>query len=244
MFQTDHIYSSFHAAARCLSAGPIYITDIPGRHDVSLIQQMTAKSLQGRSIILRPEKMGRTSDVYVTHSEARLLRIETTHQGASVLGLFNMGSSSLREMISLSEFPGRADGTRYVVRYYSSGTYSGPWSTGDDLPFTEVEVARRGFEILTAYPVRTYGTLDVAVLGLLGKMSGAAAILSLSYQEYSASNQVEIRVRLRALGLLGMVPFSTNQCSSEGSLTISKVYISPTSGWISTLSSFPSMGGL
>lgn len=204
MFQTDHAYSSFHAAARCLSGGPIYITDIPGRHDVPLIHQMTAKNLKGRSIILRPEKLGRSSEIYVGHAEARLLRVETTHQGASILGLFNVGSSTSREIISLAEFPDLVDGTRYITRHYTSGTYSGPWSKQDDFPFVEIEVAQRGFEILTTYLVHTFGTTDIAVLGLLGKMSGAAAIRSLSYhQEHDVSAQVEIRVVLKALGLLG-----------------------------------------
>src|SRR5271163_4632165 len=36
MFQTSHPYSGFHAAARCISGGPIYITDSPGQHNVSL----------------------------------------------------------------------------------------------------------------------------------------------------------------------------------------------------------------
>lgn len=207
MFQTDHAYSSFHAAARCLSGGPVYITDVPGKHDVSLIQQMTAKNSEGRSIILRPERIGRTSEIYVAHSEARLLRVQTSHQGASILGLFNVGSSSSREIISLAEFPDLVDGTSYIVRHYSSGRYSGPWFKQDEFPFVEVEIAERGFEILTAYPVHRCGAVDVAVLGLLGKMSGAAAILSLRYPEQEISSQVGISVRLKALGLLGTYSF-------------------------------------
>lgn len=239
MFQTDHAYSRFHAAARCLSGGPIYTTDVPGRHDVSLLQQMTAHTPpHGRALVLRPDRVGRSSDIYVAHAEARLLRIETTttslpitQQGggpansASMLGLFNMGASTTREMVRLAEFPirhlldrlaGSVDGTttgttRHLVRHYTSGAYSGPWSTQDEFSFFEVQVAPRGFEILTAYPVhQVCGTTDVAVLGLLGKMSGAAAIRSLSYhhhhqeeEENAASAQVEIRVGLKALGLLG-----------------------------------------
>jgi Raffinose synthase or seed imbibition protein Sip1 len=54
MFQTSHPYSSFHAAARCVSGGPIYITDTPGEHDLNLIAQITAENVRGQTVILRP----------------------------------------------------------------------------------------------------------------------------------------------------------------------------------------------
>lgn len=203
MFQTDHPWSSFHGAARCLSGGPVYITDIPGKHDVSLIQQMTAKTIDGRSIILRPEKIGQTSEIYVAHTEARLLRVETNHHTASILGLFNVGSRLLREMINIAQMPGLVNGQSYVIRQYSSDAISGPWSNLENFPVVEVEVAERGFEILTATPIHTYGRTAISVLGLRGKMTGAAAIRSLSISKQAGSSQVEISVGLKALGSLG-----------------------------------------
>lgn len=203
MFQTDHLWSSFHGAARCLSGGPVYITDIPGKHDVSLLQQMTATTTDGRSIILRPEKIGRTSEIYVAHAEARLLKVETTHQTTSILGLFNVGSTLRREMINIAQMPGLIDGESYIIRHYSSGVISGPWSKSDKLPVFEVEVAERGYEILTASPVHTCGRTAFSVLGLLGKMTGAAAIRSLSISKQAEPSQVEISVGLKALGSLG-----------------------------------------
>lgn len=115
MFRTDHAYSRFHGVARCLSGGPIYVTEIPGKHDVSLIQEMTAKSLSGRSITLRPERLGRTPDIYVAHSKARLLRVLTTHQGALMLSFFNMGQFPTREIIGLVDFEGRVADTPYIL---------------------------------------------------------------------------------------------------------------------------------
>lgn len=203
MFQTDHLWSTFHGAARCLSGGPIYITDIPGKHDVSLIHQITATTIDGRSIILRPDTIGRTSEIYVAHAEARLLRVETNHQTASIIGLFNVGLTSLREMVNIALMPGVVDGESYVIRPCSSGAISGPYSKSDNLPIFEVEIAERGFEILTASPVHTCGRTAFSVLGLLGKMTGAAAIRSLSISKPAESSQVEINVGLKALGSLG-----------------------------------------
>lgn len=203
MFQTDHPWSSFHGAARCLSGGPVYITDIPGKHDVSLIQQMTAKTTDGRSIILRPDTIGRTSEVYIAHGEARLLRVETKHQMASILGFFNIGSTLLREIINIARMPGIMEGKPYVIRHHSSGNISGPWSKPDNVPIVEVELAGRDFEILTACPVHTCGRTKISVLGLLDKMTGVAAIRSLSVSKSTDSCQAEVSVRLRALGFLG-----------------------------------------
>jgi hypothetical protein len=47
MFQTSGPLPDLHAAARCSSGGPIYVTDVPGQHDVDLIRQMTSKSSSG-----------------------------------------------------------------------------------------------------------------------------------------------------------------------------------------------------
>jgi hypothetical protein len=77
MFQTSHPWAGFHAAARCLSGGPIYITDSPGKHDVNLIKQMTARTPRGNTVILRPPIRGKTSQAYTSYDELRLLRIET-----------------------------------------------------------------------------------------------------------------------------------------------------------------------
>ncbi|KAL8719032.1 MAG: hypothetical protein Q9225_003913, partial [Loekoesia sp. 1 TL-2023] len=62
MFQTSHPYSSFHAAARCISGGPIYITDTPGQHSLPLIASMTAPTISSnppKTIILRPNSVAK-----------------------------------------------------------------------------------------------------------------------------------------------------------------------------------------
>jgi hypothetical protein len=77
MFQTAHPWAGFHAAARCLSGGPIYITDPPGEHNIDLIRQMTAKTPRGNTVILRTSRSGKTSQAYVGYDEPKLLKIET-----------------------------------------------------------------------------------------------------------------------------------------------------------------------
>ncbi len=79
MFQTLHDYSAFHAAARCVSGGPIYITDTPGRHNVDLIKQMTGVTPRGKTVIFRPSVLGRSIDQYVGYEDDALLKVGSYH---------------------------------------------------------------------------------------------------------------------------------------------------------------------
>lgn len=79
MFQTVHDYSGFHAAARCVSGGPIYITDVPGEHDVGLINQMTGLTPRGKTVIFRPSVLGKSIDQYVGYDDNSLLKVGAYH---------------------------------------------------------------------------------------------------------------------------------------------------------------------
>lgn len=79
MFQTVHEYSGFHAAARCISGGPVYITDVPGEHNMDLIGQMTGVTPRGRTVILRPSVVGRSVHPYVGYEDGVLLKVGSYH---------------------------------------------------------------------------------------------------------------------------------------------------------------------
>jgi len=79
MFQSVHGHSEFHAAARCVSGGPVYITDVPGKHNMPLIKQMTALTPLGRTIILRPSSLGSAIHHYEKYDGGSLLKIGSYH---------------------------------------------------------------------------------------------------------------------------------------------------------------------
>jgi hypothetical protein len=79
MFQTVHDYSGFHAAARCVSGGPIYITDVPGQHNVDLIRQMTGVTPRGKTVIFRPSVVGRSVYPYMGYHDNLLLKVGSYH---------------------------------------------------------------------------------------------------------------------------------------------------------------------
>ncbi|KAI1951005.1 hypothetical protein LOZ57_001554 [Ophidiomyces ophidiicola] len=217
MFQTHHPYASFHGAARCVSGGPIYITDEPGKHDLGLVNQMSAPSVNGATVILRPSVLGATGDVYHNYHEGQILKVGTytgrAETGSGILGLFNIASEEKFSLVSIFDFPGITSGSKYVIRAHSTGNMT--MGVCDQNFLLSISLEQRGWEILTVYPVQSFclggrggteKTLEethVAVLGLLGKMTGAAAIIEYEVTDLE-DGRLRLVVTLKALGELGI----------------------------------------
>lgn len=154
MFQTAHAWGSWHAAARCLSGGPVYTTDESGNYDTDLIRRITAKSPRGETVILRPSVAGRTANVYAGYEDEQLCRINSYNgaadTGAGMMGLFNMKDKPLSEMVRVDEFMGVLPGRSYLVRSYrrqrTSRIFHGPDLFG-------IEISGYEWDILTAHQV-------------------------------------------------------------------------------------------
>lgn len=235
MFQTSHPYSSFHAAGRCVSGGPIYITDEPGQHNLALISEMTAQTTKGKTIILRPSIIGKTVGIYTAIEEERLLKVGTFvggTGGTGILALFNVNQRPLSELVNISSFPGMESQTEYIIHAHTTGEVSRPLSLDDEPSVVSVEVEVKGYEILSAIPLRIVMSTSpqddnlviptkIGVLGLLGKMTGAAAVLSTSDKvTYHGKARLELRVVLKALGILGVYIDTLSEKSIEDDILI------------------------
>lgn len=224
MFQTVHPYSSFHAAARCVSGGPIYITDEPGKHDTDLINQMTALTTQGKTVILRPSILGRTMDAYHNYNEGQTLKVGAYNgwagTGSGILGLFNVAEQDASSLISLADFMGVNKDDEYVIRSHTTGVITAPKKLSDKDSLVSVTLEPRGWEILTATPVQSLSMpssnnpTGIAVLGLLGKMTGAAALLE-SHISVLENGRLRMNISLKALGTLGIYISCLEQKSVE-----------------------------
>lgn len=238
MFQTSHAWASYHAAARCLSGGPIYITDRPGEHDMGVIKQMTARSVYGQTVILRPDVAGKTTQAYTSYDEQAMLRIGTyvgfQDTGTGMLGLFNGTDKTLTDFVSVGEIPGLVEGPEYVVRAHPSGLVSPVLQAVPASPPLVVSLAVKGWLIMSAFrvhriivnvedvsasaasgPSAASGTLDtikLANMGLLGKMTGAAAVIQTNLSTDS-KGQITLTTSLKALGTLGSCNPKYTSCS-------------------------------
>ncbi|PGH34935.1 hypothetical protein GX50_02286 [[Emmonsia] crescens] len=227
MFQTSHPYAYFHAAARCVSGGPIYITDVPGEHDIDLINQMTALTIEGNTVILRPSVLGRSIDTYHNYNEGTMLRVGSysgwAKTGSGILGLFNICAQKISSVISIHDFHGISPGSddEYVIRAHSTGGITRIMKPSNQDSLVAVSLEMKGWEILTIYPVRSFKMPNrhsskdtpsndnditptrVAILGLLGKMTGVAAIVT-SDISLTVNGRLKFEVTLKALGTLGI----------------------------------------
>ncbi|EHK40420.1 glycoside hydrolase family 36 protein [Trichoderma atroviride IMI 206040] len=212
MFQTVHDYSGFHAAARCVSGGPIYITDVPGEHNLDLIGQMTGLTPKGKTVIFRPSVLGKAIYPYIGYDDDLLLKVGSYHgaseTGTPMVAIFNISARPLTELIPLSCFPGTVPSLHYIVRAHATEKASAPMKLDDPTSLIVGSLEVRGYEIFTAFQAvpltgPKYGDIWVANMGLINKMTGSVAIIasSISLKE---NGRVSVAVKLKALGVFGV----------------------------------------
>ena len=211
MFQSKHEggYSGFHAAARAVSGGPVMITDKPGEHDLQLIGALSAKTVGGRVIGLRMGA-GRVSgrNVWERYGDRNVLRIVSKgHGDEGMLGLFNIAEGERHALASLDDFEGLKEGGEYVARSYRTGQVFGPFTEEEGSKMKPEELVQvkldvKGWELLTAHPVHRVHNSNIAVLGLLEKMSGIAAVTDQSVAV--VDGEQSLMLRLKAVGKLGL----------------------------------------
>jgi predicted CoA-binding protein len=95
---------------------------------------------------------------------------------------------------------------QYVVRSHNSGVVSAIMKPDSFAARVAISLDIHGYDILTAYPLTALeskaGHAYVANLGLVGKMTGAAAIVS-NEIELLETGRVFLDTKLKALGVLG-----------------------------------------
>lgn len=95
----------------------------------------------------------------------------------------------------------------YVIRAHTTGRVSTPTRAGRADSLVAVSFDARGYEIACAFPLTRFGGTGhrggwVANLGLVGKMTGCAAVVASSIQQ-DEGGTVSLATRLKALGVLG-----------------------------------------
>ena len=222
MFQTSHPWSGFHAASRCLSGGPIYITDYPEKHDIDLIHQMSAPNPRGQTVILRPSNVGKTVGVYDRYEERGVLKIGAydgrAETGTGMLGVFNLAEQDISFVLPVTKIPGLSVPVgeeererRWIIRSHVSKNITPPITPV--VPFTpetllQGKLGVRGYDIWSALPVHSLklesGSIEAAVIGLLGKMTGACAIVDSHFCVTKGEKRCKVQVQLKTLGTLGV----------------------------------------
>jgi hypothetical protein len=170
---------------------------------------MTAKTPRGNTVILRPHRLGKSSQAYIGYEEPKLLKIETyvgaANTGSSILGVFNVSQVPLEEIITLNEFPGTEEG-EYIIRTHVGKKIGKPTTRANQKSIVTLELGHKGYDILSATPLRRLqiesGEVAISNLGLLGKLSGVAGIVGIDI--YGEKNsRLRAYSSYKALGTIG-----------------------------------------
>jgi raffinose synthase len=94
MFQSSHPAAGFHAAARAISGGPVYVSDKPGQHDFGLLAKLVVSGgrvLRSRQPAL-PAREGLFEDGRTQPRATKIVNrndVEGLDSPIGVFGLFN-----------------------------------------------------------------------------------------------------------------------------------------------------------
>lgn len=200
--------------------------------DIDLVNQVTGQTAQGKTIVLRPTGIGRVTDPYIGFGDMVLLKIANRHgtypvclfsidrneqtddpsqeAGASIihiLGIFNTSDRTISELVQIRDFRGTDPAKEYVIKSCSGLVDPHVEHGGPALISVNLEPSK--YEFLSAYPVTTLESaqgqesVQVATLGLRGKMLGATAILDSASSSSIEDGALRLRAVLKAFGTLG-----------------------------------------
>lgn len=194
MFQSHDPHGAYHAVARAISGGPVYITDKPGQERAELVRPLAYSD--GRLLMLdEPGQVTRDlllTDVALEPSALKVFGLITRPGlSAGMVAAFNVNKSarSVAGKVSVRDVEGfprtGANGPMTVAVYRrSSGSASLLNAKQSSLPFI---LDGFGYELFTLAPVNQ----GVGVFGLLDKYLGPAAVVS----QKREANRVTVLVR-------------------------------------------------
>ncbi len=189
MFQSAHAAGAFHAAARAVSGGPVYVSDKPGEQDFALLRKLVLSD----GTVLRADGPGRpTRDCLFVdpQREEVLLKVFNRNRDGGIVGLFNVQhrpERNERKTIAGRVAPRDVAGLAGEVFAAYAHARGRVWRCGRD-EATTVELGELEWELVSFAPLEN----GFAVLGLSDKFNSTGAVI-----ERSWSGVRECRVRLR-----------------------------------------------
>lgn len=174
MFQTTHEYGPFHAAARAISGGPIYVSDRVDEHNVRLIKKL----VNGDGEILSPTEMAMPAEdcIFTSPLESKKpYKIFNKNKFGGVIGIFAFGKGETS--VSPSCVDGFDSGTYACFSYKSRKTF-----TLDANQSVDVKVRAKGFDIITVSEIKD----GFAPVGTVGKLNCGGSVESVDRRDSGA----------------------------------------------------------
>ncbi|XP_047172766.1 probable galactinol--sucrose galactosyltransferase 6 isoform X1 [Vigna umbellata] len=222
MFHSLHPAAEYHASARAISGGPLYVSDAPGKHDFDLLKKMVLPD----GSVLRARLPGRPTKDCLFSDPARdgvsLLKIWNMNQFGGVLGVYNCQGAawSAAERKNAFHDTGSAAITGFVrggdVHLIAEAAGDGDWN-GDCALYAhhsgQLTVLPRNValpvslkvlehEVFAVAPVKVLGHgYSFSPLGLLNMFNAGGAVEGLVYEV--GDSQSLVRMEMKGCGKFG-----------------------------------------
>ncbi|CAD5180362.1 unnamed protein product [Musa acuminata subsp. malaccensis] len=212
MFHSLHPAAEYHASARAISGGPIYVSDAPGKHNFELLKKLVLPD----GSILRARLPGRPTRDCLFSDPARdgvsLLKIWNMNKYTGVLGVFNCqgaawSSTEKKNMFHQTTSEALTCAVRGSdVHLVSEAATDRDWK-GDCVAFRHrdgelvllpfraampVSLKVLEHEIFTVSPIKDLAPgIRFAPIGLADMFNAGAAVEGLTYHVLSAASMLE-----------------------------------------------------
>ena len=172
MFQTSHKFAWYHAAARAISGGPVYVSDRVGEHDFELIKALTKDN---REIIKTEVTAVPTVDCLFVNPEtcSTTYKIFSKNKHNGVVGVFAFGEGG-EAQVKADDIEGMSS-EQYAVYSFKTGKAC-CLNRAEKLT---VHLGEREFDLVTFAPIHD----DFAVIGIKDKLNCGGTVESASRKE-------------------------------------------------------------
>ncbi|XP_076958835.1 putative galactinol--sucrose galactosyltransferase 6 isoform X2 [Bidens hawaiensis] len=258
MFHSLHPAAEYHASARAISGGPIYVSDAPGKHNFDLLRKLVLPD----GSVLRARLPGRpTKDclfVDPTRDGVSLLKIWNMNKYTGVIGVYNCQGAAWNVNERKNTFhetrPDAVTGAinAHDVHLIADAAVGPDWS-GDCVMYRhhtqDVIVLTHGaslpvslhvleHEIFTVTPVMVLGSeFSFGPLGLIDMFNSGGAIDGLEYTVEGGS--VIVSMMVKGCGRFGAYSKTKPKRCTVGSSEVESVYDSESGLVVVNLSRMP-----
>ncbi|KMT19511.1 hypothetical protein BVRB_1g011340 [Beta vulgaris subsp. vulgaris] len=218
MFQSTHPCAEFHAASRAISGGPIYVSDVVGKHNIPLLKRLV---LADGSILRCEYHALPTKDclfVDPLHDGKTMLKIWNLNKYNGVLGVFNCQgggwSRESRKNLCFSEYskpiscktspkdvewenghkPFPIKGVECFAMYFTKEKKLILSQLSDTI---EISLDPFDYELIVVSPmtILPWESIAFAPIGLVNMLNAGGAVKSLDISEDNEDKMVQVGIK-------------------------------------------------
>lgn len=167
MFESSNPHAQFHAVARAINNGPVYVTDKPGKQNFELLKRLCYSD---GKLIRASKALTPTFDCLFQVQQAKPFKAFSMSGVNGLLGVWNLADAeNVSGTLSPSDVYG-IKGDDFIVYEYFSGDY---WEISKNEKI-DINLKKMGCQLYYVIPHEN----EVAAVGLVDKYNAPGTILS------------------------------------------------------------------